>query len=60
MVTLSSILASKFPGTEEPYGLQSWGRKELEHSHTLAHTHSLSLSVYYTEKNVSTWHTHTC
>ena len=46
MVTLSSILASKFPGTEEPYGLQSWGRKELEHSHTLAHTHSLSLSLY--------------
>ena len=37
MATHSSILAWKIPWTEEPGGLQSWGRKELEiteHAHT--------------------------
>ena len=37
IATHSSILAWKIPWTEEPGGLQSWGRKELEiteHAHT--------------------------
>ena len=42
MVTHSSILTSNIAGTEMPYGLQSWGLKELEHSYT----HILSLSLY--------------
>ena len=29
MVTYSSILAWRIPGTEEP-GISSWGRKELD------------------------------
>ena len=38
MATHSSVLAWKIPWTEEPGGLQSWGRKELEmteHAHKL-------------------------
>ena len=30
MATHSSILAWRIPYTEEPGGLQSWGRKELD------------------------------
>ncbi|KAJ1070162.1 hypothetical protein K5549_006710 [Capra hircus] len=30
MATHSSILAWRIPWTEEPGGLQSWGRKELD------------------------------
>ena len=30
MATHSSILAWRIPWTEEPDGLQSWGRKELD------------------------------
>ena len=37
MVTHSSILAWKVPWTEEPGGLQSWGRTESDTADT-AHT----------------------
>ena len=52
VVTHSSILASDMAGTEMPYGLQSWGHKELEHSytHTHTHTHSLSVCILYWKK----------
>ena len=47
MATLSSILYWRIPWTEEPCGLQSMGRKELDtidrltHTHTHTHTHTL-------------------
>ena len=59
MVTHSSILAWKFPWTEESGGLQSMGPKELDttehltkyiyiytHTHTHTHTHIHLLHVY--------------
>ena len=50
MTTLSSILASKIPWTEEPGGLQSLGFQELEmtsdhHDHHLARE-ELKKAVY--------------
>ena len=45
MAIHSSILAWEIPWTEEPGGLESMGRKELDiteytHTHTHTHTHS--------------------
>ena len=45
MATLSSILAWRFPRTEEPGGLQSMGLQSWaqlsDYTHTHTHTHSL-------------------
>ena len=45
MAIHSSILAWEIPWTEEPGGLESMGRKELditEYTHTHTHTHTVS------------------
>ena len=39
MATHSSILVWGIPWTEEPGGLQSWGRQESDTTKPLAHTH---------------------
>ena len=44
MATHSSILAWKAPWTEEPGGLQSTGRKELDTTELLIATHSSTLA----------------
>ena len=53
MLTHSSILAWRFPGTEEPGGLQSTGPQRVghdwvtnTHTHTHTHTHTLLVSSY--------------
>ena len=40
MATHSSILAWRIPWTEEPGGLQSWGRKELDTNEATDHAHT--------------------
>ena len=40
MATHSSILAWRIPWTEEPGGLQSWGRKELDMNEATEHAHT--------------------
>ena len=47
MATHSSILAWRIPWTEEPGGLQSWGRKELDRTERLTHTHTVGLPHYF-------------
>ena len=42
IATYSSILAWTIPWTEHPGGLQSWGRKELDMTEQLTHTHAKS------------------
>ena len=42
IATHSSILAWTIPWTEDPGGLQSWGRKELDTTEQLTHTHGKS------------------
>ena len=37
-----NILAWRIPWTEEPGGLQSWGRKESDTTEETAHTHAIS------------------
>ena len=39
LATHSSILVWGIPWTEEPGGLQSWGRQESDTTKPLAHTH---------------------
>ena len=39
MTTHSSILVWGIPWTEEPGGLQSWGRRESDTTKPLGHTH---------------------
>ena len=52
MGTHSSILAWKILWTEEPGGLQSWGRKEAERLSGLTFFHFLSKAlVGYAQKN---------
>ena len=43
MATHSSILAWKIPWTGEPGGYSPWGRKKLDTTEQLTHTHNLSL-----------------
>ena len=43
MATHFSILACRIPGTEEPGGLQSCGRKELDMADVTACTHAWQL-----------------
>ena len=40
MATHSNILAWRIPWTEEPGGIQSWGRKELDMTERLTHTNT--------------------
>ena len=49
MATHSRILARKIPWTEEPGGLQSWGRTELDTTERL----TLSLSASISSSSVS-------
>ena len=49
MATHSSILAWTIPWTEEPGGLQSWGRTELDTTERL----TLSLSASISSSSVS-------
>ena len=42
MVTHSKILAWKIPWTEEPGGLESWGRKESDMTERLSTAQCLS------------------
>ena len=53
MVTHSSILAWKIPGTEEPGGLQSMGSKRVRHD--WAHTHTNLKSIKLLGKTVVTF-----
>ena len=39
MANHSSILVRKIPWTEEPGGLQSWGRKESDTTEATEHAH---------------------
>ena len=41
MATLSSILAWRIPGTEEPAGLQCMGSQRFGHDLAMKHTHVL-------------------
>ena len=45
METHSSTLAWRIPWIEEPGGVQSWGRKELDMSEATAHTCTHAHSV---------------
>ena len=69
MATLSSILYWRIPWTEEPCGLQSLGRKELDtsdrltHTHTHTHTHTLKKTIktlLYSTGNSAPYSVMTC
>ena len=42
--THSSILAWRVPWTEEPGGYSPWGRKEMDTTERLTHTHTTQLA----------------